>query len=85
MAATHDVLAALRRVMEARCARGLRAEMLEVREVAALLHVHRYTIYRYINANKLPAVRVGRRYLIPAVTLERLLEEALASVNKSKV
>lgn len=77
-----DVLEALRRALAARQARGMAQEYLEVREVAALLHVHRYTIYQYIRTGRLPAMYAGRKYLIPVAALERLVQEAIEAVRQ---
>lgn len=76
-----DALLALRRALQARAARGMASEFIEAREAAVLLHVHRYTIYRWIHAGELPAARVGRKLLIPVSAIERLLEEATEAVS----
>lgn len=82
MTHAYDILAAIRRALAARTARGLSAEFLEADEVAALFHIHVYTVYRYIRRGRLPAIRSGRRFLIPAAALERLAEEAMEAINR---
>jgi len=50
-----------------------RPEFLTIREAAELLRVHRRTVYRYLNAGKLPARKFGGVWLIDAAELERRL------------
>jgi excisionase family DNA binding protein len=47
-----------------------------VGETARLLRVDAATIYRAIRADAFPAVRVRTRYVIPAVAVERMAEQA---------
>ncbi len=49
-------------------------KMLTVEEVAAALHISNQTAQRYVRTGKLPASKVGRRYLIPENAVEGLLE-----------
>lgn len=44
-----------------------------VREVAKILGVGRNTLYEALRRGELPALRIGRRVLIPAAWLERIL------------
>jgi excisionase family DNA binding protein len=37
-------------------------KLLTVEEVADYLHVHRYTIYRFLAQKKLPAFKVGNQW-----------------------
>jgi excisionase family DNA binding protein len=46
---------------------------LTVDEAAALLGVSRNTAYGAVHAGELPAVRIGRRLLVPRKALEELL------------
>jgi len=48
-------------------------ETLDVRDAANLLGVQRGTLYRAVGEGKFPAIRVGRRLLIPRQAVERLL------------
>lgn len=50
-----------------------------VQETAAVLRCGASTLYRAIRENTFPAVRVGARYVIPAVAIERLVQEAAES------
>lgn len=50
---------------------------LEVSEAAADLRVSRMSLYRLIAANKFPAVRIGKRILIPAEALTALSAAAV--------
>jgi excisionase family DNA binding protein len=46
---------------------------LTIAEAARLLRVHRRTVYRYLDAGKLPARKYGGVWLIDAEELERQL------------
>jgi excisionase family DNA binding protein len=48
--------------------------MLTVEEVAAVLHISNQTAQRYVREGRLPARKVGRRYLIPEDAVEAMLE-----------
>lgn len=48
--------------------------MLTVEQVAAELHISEQTAQRYVRTGKLPASKVGRRYLIPETAVEALLQ-----------
>ena len=47
-----------------------------VTEVANLLRIGRNSAYEAIKRGDLPALRVGKRLLVPRVALEKLLAEA---------
>jgi len=47
--------------------------MFSVEEVAAILGVARATAYRCANTGEIPALRLGRRLLIPRAALARML------------
>jgi excisionase family DNA binding protein len=49
-------------------------KMLTVEEVAVALHLSDQTVWRYVRGGKLPATKIGRRYLIPENAVEDLLE-----------
>lgn len=49
-----------------------------VPEVASLLKVSVLTVYRAIRTGELPAVRLRRRYSVPAEAIDRLEAKALA-------
>lgn len=51
-------------------------EFMTVPEVARYLRSSEMTIYRLIRANELPAVQVGRRFLIRKTALESFLEDS---------
>lgn len=56
--------------------------VLTVDEAAAALGLHRQSVYAAIRNGELPAVRVGRKILVPREALERYLtERALASAT----
>jgi excisionase family DNA binding protein len=48
-----------------------------VPEAAALLRIHKITAYEAIKRGEIPAVKVGRRLLVP----RKALEEMLAKVS----
>lgn len=51
------------------------AWFMTVGEVAAVLRVSTMTVYRLINAGKLPAVRIGRSFRVREEELDRYLAE----------
>lgn len=54
--------------------RPMNTEFLTVAEVAAILRVSKLTVWRYIDAGKLPAYKVGRDYRIKKSEFEQFLE-----------
>ncbi len=52
------------------------AEWLTVEEFRQQSRLGRNTVYNAIRTNQIPHVRVGRRILIPADSLERLMNGA---------
>ena len=48
-------------------------EVLTVDEAAAALRIGRGTAYEAIRRKELPAIRLGRRLLVPRAALERML------------
>ncbi len=54
----------------------LRREVLTVPEVAKTLGIGRNSAYELIRQHKLPALRLGRRIVIPRVALQRFLDQA---------
>jgi excisionase family DNA binding protein len=48
--------------------------MLTVEDVATALHVSEQTVWKYVRDKRLPARKVGRRYLIPESAVEAMLE-----------
>jgi excisionase family DNA binding protein len=48
---------------------------LSVEEAAALLGVSKWLAYELVAQGKLPALRLGRRLVVPRVALERMLEQ----------
>lgn len=48
-------------------------EVLTAREVADILHVHRYTVYRLLDEGKLRGFRVSNRWRIPENELDRFM------------
>jgi excisionase family DNA binding protein len=53
-----------------------RDEFMTVAEVAAILKLNQQTVRNWIDAGKLPALRVGRRVRIRRSDFDRLLEES---------
>lgn len=51
-------------------------QMLTVAELAKHLQVDRITIRRWIASGKIPAVKIGRSYRIPAEAVAQILEGA---------
>ncbi|HWG72553.1 MAG TPA: helix-turn-helix domain-containing protein [Acidimicrobiales bacterium] len=52
-----------------------RSRFVTVAEVAALLRVSNMTVYRLVQSNQLPAVRVGRSYRIREDDVDRYLAD----------
>jgi hypothetical protein len=51
---------------------------LTVAEAAERLRISSSAAYRQIQAGHIPTVRIGRRLLVPAVWIDRLLEDAVS-------
>ncbi len=56
-----------------------RRSWLSIAEVASDLGMCQMTLYRAIRAGEFPAVRIGRRLVVPARVLDDMAEAALAS------
>ena len=54
------------------------------REAACLLGLSRSSLYEAIRVGVIPALRVGRRLLIPKAALERLLEQSFGVGSDDK-
>lgn len=53
-----------------------RTAFLTVAEVATMLRVSRMTVYRWVHAGDLPAVRFGRSFRVPQRAVEVFMENA---------
>lgn len=53
-----------------------RTKFLTVAEVAEMLRVSRMTVYRWVHAGDMPAVRFGRSFRVPASAIEKFMEQA---------
>lgn len=53
-------------------------QWLTIREFASLAGISTMTIYRLIEADEFPAVRIGRRLFVPARLLDDLANAAVA-------
>jgi excisionase family DNA binding protein len=51
-------------------------QTLTVEEAAQILGISRSSAYEAVRRGELPVVRIGRRYVVPRVALERLLTQA---------
>jgi len=49
------------------------ADVISLEEVAARLGIGRNQAYSFVQEGKIPALRFGRRWLIPRVAFDRLL------------
>jgi excisionase family DNA binding protein len=58
------------------------ALVVPVREAARLLRVSASTVYRMVERGELPAVKIGRRRLIPSAALEDLCSYDRSFVNR---
>ena len=50
-------------------------------EVARMLGIPRNLAYEMVRARQLPAIRLGKRLLVPKRALERMLEDASTACN----
>jgi excisionase family DNA binding protein len=59
-------------------ARGVHIERqtLTVEEAARVLGISRSSAYEAVRRGELPTVKIGRRYVVPRVALERLLDQS---------
>lgn len=48
-----------------------------VAETAELLRLDQSTLYRHLRSGRFPAVKIGGRYVVPRVVVERLIAEVL--------
>jgi len=53
-----------------------RTSFLTVAEVADMLRVSRMTVYRWVHAGDLPAVRFGRSFRVPEPAIEAFMQNA---------
>jgi excisionase family DNA binding protein len=51
-------------------------QTLTVQEAARVLGISRSSAYEAARRGELPTVRIGRRYVVPRVALERMLSQA---------
>lgn len=49
-------------------------DVLSVLEAAKLLQIDRKSIYTLIHEGRLRAIRVGRKFIVPKLALQRLLD-----------
>ena len=50
-----------------------------VAEAAELLRLDQSTMYRHLRGGRFPAVKIGGRYIVPRIVVERLIEDVLAA------
>lgn len=50
-----------------------------VAETAQLLRLDQSTMYRHLRSGRFPAVKIGGRYVVPRIVVERLIAEVLAA------
>ena len=55
---------------------GINQHVLTVAEAGQMLRLGRNSMYSAIARNEIPAIRVGRRLLVPRAALDRMLSEA---------
>jgi excisionase family DNA binding protein len=53
-----------------------RTQFLTVAEVAEMLRVSRMTVYRWVHAGDMPAVRFGRSFRVPQTAVDSFMEQA---------
>jgi excisionase family DNA binding protein len=52
---------------------------LNVSEAAEAMRLDQSTLYRHLREGRFPGVKVGGRYLVPAVVIEQLVNDAVTS------
>jgi excisionase family DNA binding protein len=52
------------------------SQTITVEEAARLLGINRNTAYAAVHAGELPVIRIRKRFLVPKVALQRMLEAA---------
>lgn len=50
-----------------------------VAEAAELLRLDQSTLYRHLRSGRFPALKIGGRYIVPRVVVDRLVEDVLAA------
>jgi excisionase family DNA binding protein len=70
---TKSARAATRRKRELVAAKRQGADVLTVEDVATRLGIGRNQAYALVQLRKIPALRFGRRWLIPRAAIDRLL------------
>jgi excisionase family DNA binding protein len=58
-------------------------QVLTVSEAANVLRLSRAFTYELVARGEIPAVRLGRRIMIPGVAIDRLLENSMATFPNS--
>lgn len=56
-----------------------RKPFLNVREAARALRLDESTLYRHLREGRIPGVKLGGRYLVPAALIEELADGAMAA------
>ena len=54
-------------------------QTLKIEEAAKVLGISRNTAYDAVKTGELPTIKIGRRFLVPRVALERMLAGATAA------
>lgn len=49
------------------------SKLLTPRDVAEVLHIHRYTVYKLLDEGKLKGFRISNRWRIPEEELDRFM------------
>lgn len=57
-------------------------QTLTVEEAAKVLGIGRNSAYEAVRRGELPVIRIGRRYIVPRIALERMLTERDASITR---
>lgn len=55
--------------------------LLTAREASAALRISHWKLYDLINRNRIDTIKIGRRRLVPAAELTRLIDELREEVN----
>ncbi|MFE4370418.1 helix-turn-helix domain-containing protein [Streptomyces sp. NPDC056835] len=56
-------------------------ELLTVREAAEKLRISKWKLYELIRSRKLDTIQIGRRRLVPAKAIEKLLDQLTRETN----
>ncbi len=58
---------------------------LTIPQLAERLGLSRTTVYRYVKAGKIPAIKIGRNYVIDEKQISELLSKEITEADKKRI